>query len=125
MAAVEMGERAAAMERGLERIGGADGFLESLELAFDHFDIAGDFGIVDSGFGAPGAVDLPAGEGDVLDEIGFGGPLGLEFLHVVAEYVLEDGFGLVGEQELEGGESVAQGVARGLGFAIGGGGSTG
>ena len=108
---MDVSERSGAGKAGFERISGADGFCEVRVGLGEPFVVEVHLDVVDGGFGGPGAVDAPLGEGDLFDEIGFSGPFGAVFGHIVGEDFIKGVGILVAEGEVRGGESVTEGVA--------------
>ena len=102
-----------------------DGFGEVGILRIEPGSVGFDFDVEDSGFRGPGAVELPLGEGDAFDQVGFGGVDGVVFVHVIGEDAVESVLVFACEGEVEGCEPVAEGVACAGGFAFGGDGPLG
>ena len=96
-------------------------------LVFDSFELPGktDAGLLHfvfehAGFDRADAAEAPAGDGEGLNELGFDGVGGVIAVEVGVEEGLEVLFGFGGEGREVGGESVAEGVLGGFGFAFGG-----
>jgi hypothetical protein len=118
--AVKEGEGAGVIGEGFEGEGDARGLVDFLEFAFDFGALPGDFAIEEGGFEGPGAFEAPAGDDDLVHEIGLDLVTGREVGDIGIADPLEALRGFVFEDSDLGVQPVGGGVAGGFGFTFDG-----
>ncbi len=117
--AVEQGEGWGVVAEGFEGEGGASGFVNEFELLIDTGALPGRFEIEEGGFEGPDALEAPAGDDDLVDQVGLELVGRDELVDVGLAEAFESLSGFVLEDDDAGAESVGDGVAGRPGASFG------